>query len=197
MTDFKFDQSFIDDTVSRSDKIKEQISYKRLEVPGVYVATIEHVDITNSRDGSKMIVIKHRVDKELDTIDSFYSMGNEINVRMLVEYVWNAFGKKLKPMETSGDLGDWLFKQVKSIAGKKIKCAVRIHESLYTKDTGEVIITKKPKVWYVGKENDSLSMDESKGLVPLSDKDKAALSQKANQSAKTQDPGFGDPWDNA
>jgi hypothetical protein len=40
-------------------------------------------------------------------------------------------------------------------------------------------------------------MDESKGLVPLSDKDKAVLTNKANHSAKTQEPGFGDPWDNA
>lgn len=180
----------IDKTKSDLEKRKDELGWEDrkpfIEEPGVYVLQVGPPVLRESKSGkgNDRIELPLYLDKEHEPVNRIFDFMNDTGAKILFEFLQRGFGYEITPIDSEDitDIGNSLIKQVKQFIGKKLKAAVRIKESLYTKnDVTKVYLF--PEIWYVGKETEDLKMDNSKGKIPLSQSDKAKLAQLSSGEA--------------
>lgn len=190
-----FTKSSIEKSVEEAEKRAEFLP--SISKPGSYTATIEDVTLTESKSKDPMIMISHHIDKEHRNVDDYFVLTNQVGARRLIEWLWNGFQVKIKPIDSNDkdEIAQNIFDQIKKSKGKKIEVAVKVKEELYEKD-GKTIVTTKADVWYVGKAGTKLTLNMDKAFVGLSREDKAKFAEAANDEHATATPeDDSDPFD--
>lgn len=180
-----FSKEAIDEHIKKAEERSEYLP--AIDKPGSYSATVEDVVLMESKAGEPMLMISHQIDKEHRTIDSYFVLTNQVGASRLVEWVFNAFGQKLKPVDTENktELGKAIFAQVIKAKGKKLEVAVKVKEELYEAKE-KVMVVNKPDIWFVGKSGTKLTVNLEKAFVPLSKEDKAKLAEKGDIADKSK-----------
>lgn len=190
-----FTKSSIEKSVEEAEKRAEFLP--TIDKPGSYTATIVDIVLSESKAKDPMIMISHQIDKEHRNVDDYFVLTNQVGARRLIEWLWNGFAVKIKPIDSNdkNEIAQNIFDQIKKAKGKKIEIAVKIKQELYEKD-GKIIITNNADVWYVGKAGVKLTLNMEKAFVALSREDKAKFAEASNDSEVTKMPDDdSDPFD--
>tara|TARA_R110000868_G_scaffold407972_1_gene690016 strand:+ start:4733 stop:5716 length:984 start_codon:yes stop_codon:yes gene_type:complete len=161
------------DIKKMSEENKSKSGDNRPKIPsGVNSLTVVGITTVIDAKGIPKLVLEykkddgHRTSKESLKLSGEYS---EIDRSKLIDWFERAFGYLIQPCNSSEDL----VRQLKQFEGKQFQGAIQHQKSLYTaKETGEVMIVRYVRLWYVGSITDkSFAMDIKKAVKELSAKD--------------------------
>lgn len=179
-----------------SSENKQKNGDQRPKIPiGAQKLTVTSISLKTDNGVSKLVFEYkkddgHRPSKEVLKLNGDYS---DIDRSKVIDWFERAFGYLIQPCNTGEDL----VRQLKQFEGKDFQGAIRHEKSLYTaQNSGEVMIVRYVRLWYVGNINDAqFKMDPSKGVKELSTKDMDRVTQLKNMGTIVRD--VDDPEENA
>lgn len=159
-----------------TEKANEDAKKKRankITEPGVYTATLEKVEVKQSKKNNEMVVLTFGFE-DYDSIDMFFIFNKEKPDQALkiVGHMKAAFDYEFLPVDAMTDREEAteVANQVKPFIGKTCKAAVTVKEDLFEKIENNVkVVVKftKPEIWYLGMVGDPLRINKAKMFTPL------------------------------
>lgn len=181
-----------------SSENKQKNGDQRPKIPvGAQKLTVTSISLKTDNGVSKLVFEYkkddgHRPSKEVLKLNGEYS---DIDRSKVIDWFERMFGYLIQPCNTGEDL----VRQLKQFEGKDFQGAIRHEKSLYTaQNSGEVMIVRYVRLWYVGNVNDAqFKMDISKGVKELSTKDMDRVTQLKNMGTIVRDVDEDEPNKNS
>lgn len=134
---------------------------------GVHAMQISKVEALKTKASADAVVLTFKdTDGKYDPLMEWFVLGTEKGVGegVLAQRLFTGAGVDIQ----SADNMEQLIGQVKRVLGDKtVQVAIQHEQKLWKKEDGTIVLTHKPRVWYIGPGDKELDFKVANAVVPL------------------------------